>query len=80
MKLHATVALTLLASCACAAMPRTATIIPAPREMTVTGGEYWAKKPPKYEKVASIPPEGYELSITKDGMTIRTPLERTTRA
>ena len=52
-------------------MPRTATIIPAPREMTVTGGEYWAKKPPKYEKVASIPPEGYELSITKDGMTIR---------
>lgn len=29
------------------AIPKTATIIPAPREMRVTGGEYWAKKPPK---------------------------------
>ena len=54
-----------------AAMPRTATIIPAPREMAVTGGEYWARTPPKMEKVASIPPEGYELSITTNGMTIR---------
>ena len=24
------------------AIPKTATIIPAPREMRVTGGEYWA--------------------------------------
>ena len=54
-----------------AAMPRTATIIPAPQEMRVTEGEYRAKKPPKMEKVASIPPEGYELSIRPDGMTIR---------
>ena len=27
-------------------IPKTATIIPAPREMCVTGGEYWANKPP----------------------------------
>jgi N-acetyl-beta-hexosaminidase len=39
--------------------------------MRVTGGEYWAMKPPKMEKVAGIPPEGYELSIRPDGMTIR---------
>ena len=51
--------------------PPTATIIPAPREMRVTGGEYWAKKPPTMEKVDGIPPEGYELSIRPDGMTIR---------
>ena len=49
----------------------TATLIPAPREMRVTGGEYWATKPPTMEKVAGIPPEGYELSIRPDGMTIR---------
>ena len=54
-----------------AAPPPTATIIPAPQEMRVTGGEYWAKKPPKMEKVDGIPPEGYELSIRPDGMTIR---------
>ena len=51
--------------------PPTATLIPAPREMCVTGGEYWAKKPPKMEKVEGIPSEGYELSIRPDGMTIR---------
>ena len=38
--------------------PPTATLIPAPREMCVTGGEYWAKKPPKMEKVEGIPSEG----------------------
>ncbi len=54
-----------------AAMPQTATIIPAPREMKVTGGEYFVKGKPKIEKVAGIPPEGYELSIRPDGMTIR---------
>ena len=53
------------------AIPKTATIIPAPREMRVTGGEYWATKPPKMEKVDGIPSEGYELSIRPDGMTIR---------
>ena len=46
-------------------------IIPAPREMSVTGGECAAKCKPKFEQVASIPPEGYELSVKKDGVTIR---------
>ena len=56
---------------AAADVPKTATIIPAPREMRVTGGEYWERKPPKLEKVAGIPPEGYELSITTNDITIR---------
>ena len=46
-------------------------IIPAPQKMTVTGGECRTKVAPKVEKVASIPPEGYELSITKGDVTIR---------
>ena len=46
-------------------------IIPAPQKMTVTGGTCRLKGEPKVEKVASIPPEGYELSITKNGVTIR---------
>ena len=46
-------------------------IIPAPQKMSVTGGECHLKGAPKIEKVASIPPEGYELSITKGGVTIR---------
>ena len=52
-------------------MPKAATLIPAPREIRATGGEYWDKKPPKLEKVAGLPPEGYELSITTNGITIR---------
>lgn len=48
-----------------------AAIIPAPREMKLTGGVCRAKKPPKVEKVDGIPSEGYELSITPDGVTIR---------
>ena len=43
------------------AMPKNATLIPAPREIRATGGEYLDKKPPKLEKVAGLPPEGYEL-------------------
>ncbi len=68
---------TILASCflcgaaALTEMPKTATLIPAPREIRATGGEYWDKKPPKLEKVAGLPPEGYELSITTNGITIR---------
>ena len=46
-------------------------LIPAPREMSVTGGECQVKAQPKVETVATIPPEGYELSITPDGVTIR---------
>ena len=48
-------------------------LIPMPREMNLTGGSvaFAAANLPKVEIVASIPPEGYELSITKDGVTIR---------
>lgn len=48
-------------------------LIPMPREMKLTGGSviFAATNSPKVEVVASIPPEGYELSITKDGVTIR---------
>ena len=48
-------------------------LIPIPREMKLTGGSvtFAATNSPKIEVVASIPPEGYELSITKDGVTIR---------
>ncbi len=60
-----------VAIAATAEVPKTATIIPAPREIRATGGEYLDKKPPKMEKVAGLPPEGYELSITTNGITIR---------
>ena len=46
-------------------------LIPAPREMTVTGGACPCATAPKVEVVASIPPEGYELSVRRDGVTIR---------
>ena len=48
-------------------------LIPAPREMSVTGGRVAlaAADAPKVEVVASIPPEGYELSITTNAVTIR---------
>ena len=52
-------------------MPKNATLIPALREIRATGGEYLEKKPPKLERVAGLPPEGYELSITTNGITIR---------
>ena len=46
-------------------------LIPAPQEVSWREGECRAKGEPKVERVASIPPEGYELSVTKDGVTIR---------
>ena len=48
-------------------------LIPAPREMSVTGGRVAlaAADAPKTEVVKSIPPEGYELSITTNAVTIR---------
>ena len=48
-------------------------LIPAPREMYVTGGSIAlvAADAPKVEVAASIPPEGYELSITTNAVTIR---------
>ena len=50
---------------------KAAALIPAPREMKLTGGTCRAKNPPKVEKVAGLPSEGYELSITANGITIR---------
>ena len=48
-------------------------LIPAPREMSVTGGRVAlaAADAPNVEVVASIPPEGYELSIATNAVTIR---------
>ena len=65
-----------VASFACAAIAvsiagAAPVIVPAPREMSVTGGECRMSGEPKVETVAGIPPEGYELSVTKDGVTIR---------
>lgn len=47
----------LMAEAATAADSARLAIIPAPREMSVTGGECAAKCKPKFEQVASIPPE-----------------------
>lgn len=65
-----------IASVACAAVVASIAgaapvIVPAPREMSVTGGECRLAGEPKVETVAGIPPEGYELSVTRDGVTIR---------
>ena len=46
-------------------------LVPMPREVKVSDGECRAVDAPKAEVVATIPPEGYELSITPDGVTIR---------
>ena len=46
-------------------------LVPAPREMKFTGGFHLAKKPPKVVKTHGIPPEGYEISIAAEGITIR---------
>ena len=46
-------------------------LIPMPRDMKVSEGECRTSVAPKVEAVAAIPPEGYELSITPDGVTIR---------
>lgn len=46
-------------------------LIPMPREVKVSGGECRAIDGPRVEIAATIPPEGYELSITPDGVTIR---------
>ena len=46
-------------------------LIPMPREVNVTGGACRKLDAPKVETVATIPSEGYELSIAPDGVTIR---------
>ena len=58
------------AACAAVAAEKPV-IVPAPVKMAVTGGECSAKAEPKFVTVSSIPPEGYELSVKKDGVTIR---------
>ena len=58
------------AACAAVAAEKPV-IVPAPVKMTVTGGECSANAEPKFVTVASIPPEGYELSVKKDGVTVR---------
>ena len=47
-------------------------LIPAPREIVLTGGMCASAAKPKVERVAGIPAEGYELSVKPDGVTIRT--------
>ena len=69
--LHAFLGFALYAQGANVAMPKNLLLIPAPREMSVNGGEYLAKEKPRTERLASIPPEGYELSITTNGIAIR---------
>lgn len=46
-------------------------LIPMPREVKTLDGECRAFDGPRVEIAATIPPEGYELSITPDGVTIR---------
>ncbi|MBQ4199586.1 MAG: family 20 glycosylhydrolase [Kiritimatiellae bacterium] len=46
-------------------------IIPAPQSAVRTVGDCRLSGEPKVETVASIPPEGYELSVRPDGVTIR---------
>ena len=63
-------AMTSMASVVFASVPA---LIPMPREMKLTGGSVAlaVTNSSQVEVVASIQPEGYELSITKDGVTIR---------
>ena len=46
-------------------------IIPAPQKVVHSKGECRFKGEPMVEKVATIPPEGYEISVTPVGVTIR---------
>jgi hexosaminidase len=46
-------------------------LVPMPREITLTKGSCPAAAKPKVEKVAGIAKEGYELSVTPKGVTIR---------
>jgi hexosaminidase len=48
-----------------------AAIIPAPRQVTWREGVCQSTRAPVVETVASLPPEGYELSVRPNGVTIR---------
>ena len=46
-------------------------LIPYPREIVPAKGECRADVKPKFVRVSGIPAEGYELSVTPDGVTVR---------
>jgi len=46
-------------------------LVPMPREIDATGGECVLTRPPVIEVDGSVPAEGYRLSVTPDGVTIR---------
>lgn len=59
-----------IALCNRCAGPIKCALIPKPREMTLTGGTCSATVL-NVERVVGIPAEGYELSVTANGVTIR---------
>ena len=59
-----------IALCNRCADPIKCALIPKPREMTLTGGTCVSEENLKVVRVAGIPAEGYELSVTTNGVTI----------
>lgn len=59
-----------IALCNRCADPIKCALIPKPREMTLTGGTCASEENLKVVRVAGIPAEGYELSVTTNGVTI----------
>ncbi len=59
-----------IALCNRCAGPIKCALIPKPREMTLTGGTCASEENLKVVRVAGIPAEGYELSVTTNGVTI----------
>lgn len=74
-RLAATLAILAATSCVWAAdvgaSAEVPALIPAPREIVLTGGTCAHAAKPKIERVAGIPPEGYELSVKPESVTIR---------
>ena len=77
MKLKTIASIAVLASAfvCTAAEPRSAVsapaLVPMPREVKLTGGTISCSSAPKVELVAGLPKEGYELSVTSNGVMIR---------
>ena len=77
MKLKTIASIAVLASAfvCTAAEPRSAVsapaLVPMPREVKLTGGTISCSSAPKVERVAGLPKEGYELSVTSNGVMIR---------
>ena len=59
-----------IALCNRCAGPIKCALIPKPREMTLMGGTCASEENLKVVRVAGIPAEGYELSVTTNGVTI----------